>query len=164
MNWRAPLLIPLVVAVAGAGYVYLPHVGWSDSQANARARAEAYLAAAVGGREDRGWELLESAGRGDYGSEDNYVRRMSEGDWADFEWELVENGVCDDGVCSFVLRFPNGRNSAPEVAWSDGPGDPGVLISTEGATDRGEAFIEVLQRGWFGGIGVVVFGVINSPG
>lgn len=161
MSWRAPLLILLAVALAGAGYGYLPYVGWSDSQADARARAEAYLAAVVGGTEDRGWKLLESAGRGEYGSEDNYVRLMSEADWADFAWELVNNAVCDDGVCSFILRLPNGRNSAPEVAWSDGPGDLGVLISTEGATDRGDAFIEVLQRGWFGGIGVEVFGVIN---
>jgi hypothetical protein len=102
-----------------------------------------------------------------YGSEDAYRRLMIEADWSEFIRELRYNGVCDDGVCSFVLRLPNGRSSAPDVAWSDGPGDPGFLISTKestaGARQAGEASIEVLQRGWFGGTGVVVFGAL-SPG
>jgi hypothetical protein len=110
------------------------------------------------GTEDRGWNLLEASSRGEYGSQDAYRRLMSEADWSDFTWELLDNGVCDDGLCSFVLHLPNGRDSAPDVAWSDEPGHPGVLASTQDATDTGEAFIDVIQRGWFGGIGVMVSG------
>jgi hypothetical protein len=158
-TWRIPALAIAAIAVAGLAYIYLPYVGWSDSDTDARARTEAYLAAVVGGSEDRGWSLLEASGRNAYGSEDAYRRLMSEADWSDFRWELRYNGVCDDGVCSFVLRLHNGRDSAPEAAWSDGPGDPGVLVSTYDATNQGEAFIGVRQRGWFGGIGVEVSGI-----
>jgi hypothetical protein len=65
------------------------------------------------GTEDRGWNLLEASSRGEYGSQDAYRRLMSEADWSDFTWELLDNGVCDDGLCSFVLHLPNGRDSAP---------------------------------------------------
>jgi hypothetical protein len=164
MSWRPPVLILLAIALIGAGYVYLPYIGWSDSQADARGRAEAYLAAVVGGSKDRGWSLLEGSGRTEYGSEDAYRRLMTEADWSRFQWELRYNGVCDDGECSFVLYLANEASSAPDVAWSDGPGDPGVLVPTEGATDQGEAFIGVRQRGWFGGIGVEVSGVTSATG
>lgn len=160
-SWRRPALVVVVIAVGALAYTYLPYVGWSNSDADARARTEAYLAAVVGGSEDRGWDLLEPSGRNAYGSEDAYRRLMAEADWSQFMWELRYNGVCDDGVCSYVLRLPNGTTSAPDVAWSDGPGDPGFLTSTgdSPAAQVGEAFIGVLQRGWFGGIGVGVSGL-----
>lgn len=158
MSWRAPLLILLAVALVGIGYVYLPYVGWSDSEGDAKARAEAYLDALVGGSEDRGWSLLVPSDRAAFGSEDAYRRLMAEQDWFAFAWELRHNSACDDGVCSFLVHLPNGRDSAPEPVWSGGPGDPGFLRSTIGTTAQGEAFLEVLQRGWFGGIGVVVHG------
>jgi len=156
MRWRVPLVILLAVAMVGVGYVYLPYVGWSDSNADARARAEAYLAAVVGGSEDHGWSLLEPSGRDAYGSEAAYLNLMAAADWSDFSWELRYNGVCDDGVCSFVVYLQNGKGSVPEAAWSDGPGHPGVL--SDRGTDQAGAFLDVLQRGWFGGIGIVVSG------
>ena len=166
MIWRVLAVMVGAVVIAGLAYVYLPYVGWNNSEADARARTEAYLAAVVGGREDRGWRLLEASSREAYGSEESYRRLMAEADWSEFRWELRHDSVCDDGVCSFILRMPNGRTSAPEAAWSDGPGDPGFLVSTAestaGARRAGEAFIGVLQRGWFGGIGVMVSGV-GSP-
>jgi hypothetical protein len=160
--WRMLAVTLLAILLIGAGYIYLPYIGWSDSRADARARAEAYLGAVVGGSEDRGWSLLEASGRNEFGSEETYRRLMAEADWSQFTWELRNNGVCDDGMCSFVLHLPNGRDSAPEAAWSDGPGDPGVLVSTYGAANQGEAYFGVLQRGWFGGIGVGVSGVSDG--
>lgn len=164
-TWRIPALVVAAIAVAGLAYIYLPYVGWSNSDADARARTEAYLRAVVGGSEDRGWSLLEPSGRSAYGSEDAYRRLMAEADWSEFTWELRYNGVCDDGFCSYVLRLPNGRASAPEVAWSVGPDDPGFLTSTgdSPAAQQGEGFIGVRQRGWFGGIGIGVSGVGQSP-
>jgi hypothetical protein len=158
MSWRVPVLILVAVAVVVAGRVYLPYVGWSNSNADARVRAEAYLRAVAGGDEDRGWSLLEPSSRAAYGSEDAYRRLMVEADWSAFAWEVRDSGVCDDGVCSFVLWLRNGRDSAPDVAWSGGPGHPGVLVLSDRGTNRTEAFLDVLQRGWFGGIGIVVFG------
>jgi hypothetical protein len=144
--------------LVGAGYVYLPYLGWSDSHADAQARVEAYLAAVAGGNDDRGWNLLEASGQAAYGEESDYRRAMAGSDWSRFRWDLLYNGVCDDGLCSFVLHLDNGPTSAPAVLWSDGSGDPGVLRSTQDAPVQGEAFIEVRQRGWFGGIGIEVFG------
>jgi hypothetical protein len=154
---RRLAVLVVLIGLVWAGYVYLPYVGWSDSHADAEARAKAYLAAVVGGSEDRGWSLLVPDGRDAFGSEDEYRQVMADADWSAFDWELRYNGVCDDGVCSFVLHLPNGADSAPEAAWSDGPGDPGVLAPTYDAPQfKGEAFLEVRQRGWFGGIGVWV--------
>jgi len=158
MNWRAPVLILVAIAVLVAGKVYLPYVGWSNSNADARARAEAYLRAVARADEDRGWSLLEPAGRAALGSLDTYRRLMAAADWSGFAWDLRPNGVCDDGVCSFLVRLQNGRDSVPDVAWRGGPGHPGVLVLSDRSTDEGGAFLEVLQRGWFGGIGIVVFG------
>jgi hypothetical protein len=53
MNWRAPVLVLLAIALIGAGYIYLPYLGWSNSRTEAIARVEAYLVAVVGGKEDR---------------------------------------------------------------------------------------------------------------
>jgi hypothetical protein len=158
MSWRAPLLVLAALLVIAAGYVYLPYVGWSDSQADARARATAFLQAVIGGAQDRGWGLLEASGRSLYGSETSYRRLMAGADWSRFRWEFGDSAPCDDGICTLVLRLPGGRESAPEVAWGDGPGDHGVLVSLEGRAGA-DAFIEVRQHGWFGGIGVEVFGV-----
>ena len=163
-SWRIPAVVVTLMAAVPAGYVYLPHVGWSNSQVDAQARAEAYLAAVMGGTEDRGWSLLEASGRNLYGSEESYRRLMSEADWSDFEWDLRYNGVCDDGICSFVVYLPNGKGSAPEEVWSSGLGDPGVLVDTYDATTEGQAFVGVRQRGWFGGIGVEVSEGTGSPG
>jgi hypothetical protein len=160
--WRLVVGALLAILVVVAGYIYLPYVGWNNSRPEARARAEAYLAAVVGGSEDRGWSLLEASGRNEFGSEEAYRRLMDAADWSQFTWELRYNGVCDDGVCSFVLHLPNGRASAPEAAWSHGSGDPGVLVATDRASDLGEAYFGVLQRGWFGGIGVGVSGVSSD--
>jgi len=82
MSWRAWALILVAVAVLLVGKVYLPYVGWSNSNADARARAEAYLLAVAGGSEDRGWSLLEASGRNEYGSEDTYRRLMVAADWS----------------------------------------------------------------------------------
>jgi hypothetical protein len=158
MSWRAWALILVAVAVLLVGKVYLPYVGWSNSNADARARADAYLLAVAGGSEDRGWSLLEASGRNEYGSEDTYRRLMVAADWSDFRWELLYYAACDDGVCQFAVRLPHGRDSVPESAWSDGSGDPGVLSLPFGAMDEGEALLGVVQRGWFGGIGIVVSG------
>jgi hypothetical protein len=169
MRWRMPAILLLAVALAGVGYVYLPYVGWSNSEADARQRVSEYLAAVVRETGDRGWNVLEGSGRAQYGSEDAYRATMAGADWTDFAWEFGDSPLCDDGVCTFVLRLPNGTGSAPDVAWSVGPGDFGVLLPTKDSTgsarEAGEAYInvlQVLQRGWFGGIGVVVFGVGNS--
>ena len=116
MSWRAGLFALLLVALIGARYVYLPYVGWSDSRTGAKARVEAYLAAVVGGNVARGLSLLEASGRRKYGSEGAYRRLMADADWSRFEWELHYNGLCDDGICSFLLRLPNGPGSAPEAA------------------------------------------------
>jgi hypothetical protein len=158
------LLVILAILAIGAGIFYLPALGWNNSQADARARATDYLTAVTGGNEDRGWTLLEGSGRAEYASEEAYRHMMGAADWSRFSWEVAD-AHCDDGVCTLILRLPNGRSSIPEEAWSDGPGDPGFLIATKESTDGAvQASIDVLQRGWFGGIGVVVFGVINSPG
>jgi hypothetical protein len=166
VRWRTPALVLLAVALAGIGYVYLPYVGWNDSEAEARERVTKYLAAVAGDTGDRGWNLLEASGRADYGSEDAYRSAMAEADWTNFAREFGDWSTCDDGGCTFILRLPNGIGSAPDVAWSDGPGDLGVLHSTKDSTGSarqfGDASVEVLQRGWFGGIGVVVFGVGTS--
>jgi hypothetical protein len=167
MRWRTPVIILLAVALVGAAYIYLPYLGWNNSEADARRRVTEYLTALVLDTGDRGWDLLEGSGRAQYGSEEAYRSAMAEADWTDFAWELSDSSRCDDGICTFILRLPNGVDSAPEVAWSDGPGDLGVLVSTKesagGARGTGVAALDVLQRGWFGGIGVVVFGV-GSPG
>jgi hypothetical protein len=84
---------------------------------------------------------------------------MAAADWSHFEWELPDNGICDDGICSFLVHLPNGSASAPDVAWSGGPGKPGFMISIEDRTADGQATLEVRQRGWFGGTGVMVYGV-----
>jgi hypothetical protein len=163
MRWRAPLIILVAAVVIGLGYVYLPYVGWSNSDSEARERVTKYLTALVQDTGDRGWTLLEGSGQRQYGSEEAYRSAMANADWTDFAWEFGESSRCDDGVCTFILRLPNGIDSAPDVAWSDGPGDVGVLVSTkdstQGAREAGVASLNVLQRGWFGGIGVVVFGV-----
>jgi hypothetical protein len=161
MSWRAPFLVLLALALVAAGYIYLPHIGWSDSQADARERTAAYLDAVVGGADDRGWSLLEPSGRSQYASEDAYFRVMAEADWSRFTWEFGDSAPCDDGICTLTLRLPGGRESAPEVAWSDGPGDPGVFVSIEDRPGDADGFIEVRQRGWFGGIGIEVFGVMS---
>ena len=62
------------------------------------ARAEAYLAAVVGGSEDRGWSLLAPGGRDAYGSEDQYRQLMTDADWSGFDWELRYNGVAAKGA------------------------------------------------------------------
>jgi hypothetical protein len=164
MTLRWPLVILAAILAIGAGIFYLPALGWNDSEADARARATAYLTAVTGGNDDRGWALLEGSGRAEYASEEAYRRLMAAADWSRFAWEVAD-GHCDDGVCTLILRLPNGRSSIPEEAWSDGPGDPGILVATkEEPWGASLAAINVLQRGWFGGIGVVVFGVINSSG
>ena len=166
MRWRTPAIGLLAVALAGVGYIYLPYLGWSNSEADARQRVREYLAAVVRDTGDRGWKLLEGSGRTQYGSEGAYDAAMARADWTDFAWEFGDRSRCDDGVCTFILRLPNGVGSAPDVAWSDGPGDLGVLLSTRestaGGAQAGEAYLDVLQRGWFGGIGVVVFGAAKS--
>jgi hypothetical protein len=164
MTWRAPILILVAVAVLVAGRVYLPYIGWSNSNADARARAEAYLRAVAGADLDRGWSLLEPSSRAAYRSEDAYRRLMAAADWSAFAWEVRGNGLCDDGVCSFVVWLRNGRASVPDVAWSGGPGHPGVLVSSDRRADQAEAFLDVRQRGWFGGIGIVVFGQTREWG
>lgn len=162
MRWRAPAIVLLALALMAIGYIYLPYVGWSNSNSEARERVTTYLAAVVSDTGDRGWNLLEASGRTDYGSEDAYRRAMAGADWSDFAWYFGDSPRCDDGVCTFVLRLPNGTDSAPNVAWSDGASDVGVLLGTKDSTgsagEAGEAYINVVQRGWFGGIGVVVFG------
>ena len=166
MRWRTPLMILFAVALIGVGYIYLPYIGWSNSDSEARERVTKYLTALVRYTGDRGWTLLEGSGQRQYGSEDAYRAAMGGADWTDFAWEFGDSARCDDGVCTFILRLPNGIDSAPDVAWSDGPGDLGVLVSTKdstnGAREAGVASLDVLQRGWFGGIGVVVFGVRTS--
>jgi hypothetical protein len=168
MRWRTPAILLFAVALIGAGYVYLPAVGWSDSEAEARQRVTDYLKAVALDSGDRGWGLLHPDGRRTYGSESAYRQMMDAADWTDFAWEFGESARCDDGVCTFLLGLPNGRGSVPDVVWSTGPADPGFLLSTKdstgSATEAGEAYIEVLQRGWFGGIGVVVFGAITPSG
>ena len=163
MRWRTPVIILVAAAVIGLGYVYLPAVGWSNSDSEARERVTKYLTALALDTGNRGWDLLEASGRAQYGSEEAYRSAMAEADWTDFAWEFGDSARCDDGVCTFILRLPNGIDSAPDVAWSDGPGDLGMLVSTKdstrGAREAGVAALDVLQRGWFGGIGVVVFGV-----
>lgn len=163
-----PAIVLLAVALVGAGYIYLPYLGWNNSEAEARQRATAYLEAVVLDSGDRGWGLLHPDGRRTYGSEAAYRQVIDAADWTDFAWEFGESARCDDGVCTFVLRLPNGRESVPKSVWSTGPGNPGFLLSTKestgSASDAGDAYIEVLQRGWFGGIGVVVFGAITPSG
>lgn len=165
---RAAVTTILAVALVAAGYVYLPYVGWNNSDSEARQRVSEYLSAVVGGTADRGWKLLHPNGRRTYGSEDAYRQAMEAADWTEFAWEFGESSQCDDGVCTSVLRLPNGRGSVPDVAWSTGPGDPGVFLSTKestkGAREAGEAYVEAVQRGWFGGIGVVVFGATTASG
>ena len=158
----------VAAALVAAGYVYLPAMGWNDSESEARQRVTEYLSAVVGGTPDRGWKLLHPNGRRTYGSEDAYREAMEAADWTNFAWEFGESARCDDGVCTIVLRLRNGRGSVPEVAWSTGPGDPGLFLSTkestDGAREAGGAYVDVLQRGWFGGIGVVVFGAKTASG
>jgi hypothetical protein len=162
MHWRTPAIVLLAVAMAGLGYVYLPYLGWTNSEAEARQRVTAYLAAVVRDTGDRGWNLLEAAGRGKYGSEDAYRATMAGADWTDFAWEFGGWSRCDDGVCTFIIRLRNGIGSAPREVWSNGPGDLGVLRTTRDSTgvaeEAGDTYVDVLQRGWFGGIGVVVSG------
>jgi hypothetical protein len=113
MRWRTPAIALLAMALTGAGYVYLPSVGWSDSETDARLRVSEYLAALVRDTGDRGWDLLEASGRAHYGSEEAYRGAMAEADWTDFEWEFGDSSRCDDGVCTFIVRLPNGIYSAP---------------------------------------------------
>ena len=85
---------------------------------------------------------------------------MAAADWTSFEWELTESNYCDDGVCTLFLRLPNGWSSVPEVLRYDSESEPGIMQPTTEPTDcareAGEASMLVLQRGWFGGIGIVV--------
>jgi hypothetical protein len=166
MRWRTPLMILFAVALIGVEYVYLPYIGWSNSDSEARERVTAYLTAVVRDTGDRGWNLLEGSGRSPYGSEAAYRATMAGADWTDFAWEFGDWSICDDGICTFILRLPNGIGSAPREAWSNGPGNLGVLRttreSTAGAEEAGDAYVDVLQRGWFGGIGVVVSGAGTS--
>jgi hypothetical protein len=153
---RAAVATFSTVLLIAAAVVYLPALGWSNDEPAARERVAAYLRAASGGAEDYGWSLLVDPSDSVFGSQAEYRAAMSEADWSHFDWELTEVAdICDDGVCTVILRLPNGWSSVPEALRRDTNSDPGILISTEGASEVGDAMIDVLQRGWFGGIGVV---------
>lgn len=36
MRWRAPAIVLLALALMAIGYIYLPYVGWSNSNSEAR--------------------------------------------------------------------------------------------------------------------------------
>jgi hypothetical protein len=159
---RTAIAIVSVMLLIAAAVMYLPALGWSNDETAARERAAAYLRAVSGGAEDRGWSLLMNPSSGRFGSEVDYRRAMAEADWSRFEWELRGWARCDDGVCTLELQLPNGWRSVPRVMRQELQGDPGPIRN---AADNAwaprptdDVLIDVLQRGWFGGIGVAIPG------
>ena len=155
----AAAIVSLGLLIAAA-VVYLPAVGWSNDEDAARDRAYAYLAAVSGGAEDRGWSLLMDPSSGGFGSEADYRRAMAEADSSHCEWQLAGWARCDDGVCTLELELSNGWESVPRVLRQELQGDPGPIRNaaddSSAPREDDDVLIEVIQRGWFGGIGVAV--------
>ena len=85
------------------------------SEQDAVALLTAWLAAAGGGADDRGYSLLYPVYREDiFGSEESYVAAMSSVLPEDLGWEVVGVSL-RDGEYHVAVRIPNGPDQVPEI-------------------------------------------------
>lgn len=122
------LVLPIVGLVLLAGWLQPPDN--PDRRQEAVALADRYLVSLVGGEPDRGWSLLHSTARAEWGSEAAYVAAAESADWSQLDFTVLEAIYCDDGIiCPVALDLPGGVESVPQAfRSSDGRNSMGILF------------------------------------
>ena len=106
------LVVLLIGLVLLAGCLQPPDN--PDRRREAAELADRYLDSLIGGEPDRGWSLLHSTARAEWGSEAAYVAAAASADWSQLDFTVLEAIYCDDGIiCPVALDLPSGLDSMP---------------------------------------------------
>ena len=120
------------------------------SERDAVALFTAWLTAAGGGADDRGYSLLYPVYREDiFGSEENYVAAMSGVRPEDLSWEVVGVSL-RDGEYHLAVHVPNGPDQVPEIllGWRL----PAFPAGGDDPVDVGDVVVRIGPAGWPAGI------------